>query len=116
MILYHYPKCSKSRAALTLLQAKGYEPQLIDYIDNPPTLETLLSLQKKLDNINVLEMMRPKEKAFKEADLKPDSSDHDLLQAITTHPILLQRPILVHHDSAVIARSPDAIETFLSLD
>lgn len=113
MQIFHNPRCSKSREALTLLQDRGLTPQVIEYLQHPPTLETLKALQAKL-GLPARELLRSNEDAYR--DLKLDDAslnDTQLLRAVVDHPALLQRPIVVDGDRALIARPPELLNAWL---
>lgn len=111
MTLYHNPRCSKSRAALELLRTKGVSVRLIDYLKSPPDISELKSLAKMLGGAHAI--VRDNEAAYRDAGLDASASDDQLLHAIAEHPILLQRPILVHDGRAAIGRPPEAILALL---
>jgi arsenate reductase len=105
--VFHNPRCSKSRETLALLQQRGLNPQVIEYLKTPPSLAQLQALQRLL-GLPAREMLRSGEEAYRELGLADASlSDEQLLQAIADHPVLLQRPIVVHESRAVIARPPE---------
>ncbi|RMF17392.1 MAG: arsenate reductase (glutaredoxin) [Gammaproteobacteria bacterium] len=107
--LYHNPRCSKSRQALALLQERGVEPDIVRYLENPPDVNTLRQLVKAL-NRPVRDILRTKEAPYKELDLaRPELDDDSLLEAIAAHPKLLERPIAVKGDRAVIGRPPENV-------
>lgn len=106
--LYHNPKCSKSRQALDLLRKRGIEPEVVEYLKKPPDASTLRELIRKL-GVEAHAVLRTKEDAYREAKLSPSSTVVEIIQAITRHPILLERPILVAGASAVIGRPPDRV-------
>lgn len=107
--LYHNPRCSKSRQTLALLREHDIEPDIVEYLETPPNEATLRELQSML-GVNVREMMRTNEAAYKELGLGRDSvTETELLAAIAAHPILLQRPIVVHGKRAVIGRPPENV-------
>jgi len=107
--LYHNPRCSKSRSALTLLQERGTDIRLIEYLKTPPDVPQLKRLAVQL-NLPVREMMRSNEKIYRELELgSPSRSESELLHAIAEHPILLQRPIAVSGEHAVIGRPPENV-------
>src|SRR5690625_6435291 len=100
--LYHNPRCSKSRQALALLRERDIEPEIVEYLKAPPDEAALRGLTEKL-GVDVREMMRKNEAPWKELELGRDSvTETELLAAIAAHPILLQRPIAVRGDRAVI--------------
>ena len=104
--IYFNPACSKCRTADSLLRERGVEADLVRYLDTPPTVDELRLLMKRLGIEDPREMMRTGEAVYAELGLESASPDR-LLEAITEHPILLERPILVVGDRAVIARPPE---------
>ncbi len=107
--IFHNPRCSKSRQALGLLQEQGIEPEVVEYLKTPLSTQTLQNLCQKL-GVNVVDMMRTKEREFKELGLGDRGvTDDELLQAMTQNPILLERPIVVCGDKAVIGRPPENV-------
>jgi arsenate reductase len=112
--IFHNPRCSKSREALALLQQRGLQPEVIEYLKTPPSLGQLQELQRLL-GLPVRELLRSGEDAYRELGLADTSlSDEQLLQAIAAHPQLLQRPIVVNGGRAVIARPPELLDSLLS--
>ncbi|QEY23953.1 arsenate reductase (glutaredoxin) [Neisseria animalis] len=113
-ILYHNNRCSKSRAALSLLEERGIQAKVVRYLDTPPDLATLEELFRKLGLESVRDMMRVKDDLYKELALdNPELDNHALLQAIAEHPALLERPILADADRAAIGRPTENLETLL---
>lgn len=109
LTLYHNPRCSKSRGALELLEARGLTPTVVRYLDTPLTAAQLTDLLRKL-NISARQLLRTGEEDYKILNLADDSlSEAQLIQAIATHPKLIERPILVVGDKAVIGRPPEKI-------
>ncbi|MDX1455376.1 MAG: arsenate reductase (glutaredoxin) [Gammaproteobacteria bacterium] len=111
--ILHNPRCSKSRQALGLLQDRGVEPEIVEYLKQPldrPALETLAGM---LDE-PVSAMVRSGEDEYKAAGLGKDSSDEELLAAIAEFPKLLQRPIVIAGDKAAIGRPPEAVLELLA--
>ncbi len=112
MIIYHNPRCSKSRQALALLRENGVEPEVIEYLKTPPTKTTLRSLLKKL-NLSAHEILRTKEDQYADCNLSPHSTQAELLTAIAANPILLERPIIIKGNRAVIGRPPENVKALL---
>lgn len=111
--IYHNPRCSKSREALALLKSKGFKPKVIEYLKNPPTFAELKDIRQML-NVPVRDMLRKKESEYKDFGLdNPKLSDDQILQIAAKHPILLERPIVLVNNQAVIARPVDLIEMML---
>ena len=107
--IYHNPRCSKSRQTLQLLQDNGVEPEVVLYLETPPSAETLVELLNKL-GIGARDLLRTGEDAYKELQLKdPQLTDAQLIEAMTSHPKLIQRPIVVCDDRAVLGRPPENV-------
>jgi arsenate reductase len=107
-LLYVNDECSKCRSALAILEERSVEARHIRYLEEPPTLADLERLMKMLALDDPRQMMRTGEAVYAELGLA-DASAAQLLEAITRHPILLERPIFVVGDRAVIARPPDRL-------
>jgi len=109
VVIYHNPRCSKSRATLALLHERGVTPKVIEYLKTPPTRETLEALLERLD-LEPRGLMRTKEKIYRELGLKdPALSRDQLIEAMLAHPILIERPIVVAGDKAAIGRPPENV-------
>lgn len=111
MTIYHNPRCRKSRETLALLQEKGASPEVLLYLETPPTKEELRSLLKKLD-IPAEQLVRKGEVIYKEHYKGKELSEEDWLDALTTYPKLIERPIVVEGEQAVIGRPPENVEVF----
>lgn len=108
-VLYHNPRCSKSREALALLQARGVQPVVIAYLDHPPRTSELRQLVDRL-GLPVRALLRPGEPEFESLGLgDPALSDEALLAAMAAHPRLIERPVFVHDGRAVIGRPPTRV-------
>ena len=112
MIIYHNPRCSKSRQALQLLKENGEEPDVIEYLKKPLNQTELADLVKKL-KISAHELHRKKEDEYNELGLSSGTPEEDILTAIAINPILLERPIIVKGRKALIARPPELLEDLL---
>nr|WP_120491258.1 arsenate reductase (glutaredoxin) [Corynebacterium lactis] len=110
--IYHNPRCSKSRQALAALRDAGTEPEIIKYLDNPPTKEELSSLIDAA-GLRIIDAVRTKEAEFKELGLSKDSSDDELLDAMVSHPRLIERPFVVTDKGVRMARPTEAIDDIL---
>lgn len=105
--IYHNPECSKSRAALALLEENDVDPQIIYYMETPPSIDEIKSLLAKLD-LKLLDIIRRSEDDFDELGLDDETlSEEIILDLLQKHPQLLQRPIIVKGDIAIIARPPE---------
>lgn len=105
--IYHNPRCSKSRETLDLLQARGFEPRIVKYLETPPDAATLETLLAQL-GIAARELIRTGEPAYKELGLA-DASDAELVKAMAEHPELIQRPIVTANGKARIGRPPASV-------
>jgi arsenate reductase (glutaredoxin) len=107
-IIYHNPRCSKSRAALALLQERQLPLRIVEYLKDPPSRGELAALRTKL-GVPPSQWVRKNEAEFKAAGLDTDSSESTLLDAMAAHPVLIERPIVVHGDRAVVGRPPERV-------
>ncbi|HSC76527.1 MAG TPA: arsenate reductase (glutaredoxin) [Pseudomonadales bacterium] len=107
--IYHNPRCSKSRQALGLLEAKGIKPNTILYLDTPPDEKSLRAILKKL-GITARELLRKGEDEYKQLQLDNTAlTENELITAMCTHPRLIERPIVINGNRAVIGRPPEKI-------
>ena len=108
-ILYHNPRCSKSRGALELLQENGVEPRIVRYLETPPDLATLRDLLTKL-GMAPRELLRRSEDEYRALNLDdPGLHDEAILKAMVEHPKLIERPFLVVGARAVVGRPPERV-------
>ncbi|WP_226100105.1 arsenate reductase (glutaredoxin) [Dickeya oryzae] len=108
--IYHNPRCSKSRETLTLLQQQGIEPEVVLYLDTPPDTATLTRLIKQLGFNSARELMRRKEELYRELNLADDTlTEAQLIEAMVTHPKLIERPIVVANGHAKLGRPPEQV-------
>lgn len=111
--LYHNPRCGTSRKVLDLIRGKGFEPKIIEYLKTPPTLKKLDQILLQL-NIEPRALIRTKEKEYKQLKLDRDSISHfALIRAMVSHPILIERPVVIVGNKAVIGRPPERVEKIL---
>jgi arsenate reductase len=106
--IYHNPRCSKSRATLALLESRGIEFEVVEYLTTPPSRADLERLLGKL-GCDAAAIVRFNEPEFAQTGLGRDASAAELLGAITASPKLLQRPIVEHGDAARIGRPPETV-------
>jgi arsenate reductase len=107
VIIYHNPRCSKSRTALQLLRERGIEPQVIEYLKDPPGADELCRLLVKLQ-MRPQQLLRAKE--AREAGLDASSlTDDALVEAMAAHPAVIERPIVVAGDRARLGRPPERV-------
>lgn len=107
--IYHNPRCSKSRQTLALLTQQKVEPNIVKYLETPPSEETLRDILKKL-GMKPRELMRKGEKEYKELGLDDASlTDDQLIRAMVEHPRLIERPIVLKDDKAALGRPPEQV-------
>ncbi|OKP05692.1 arsenate reductase (glutaredoxin) [Xenorhabdus eapokensis] len=114
VIFYHNPRCSKSRETLKLIEELGITPEIIHYLDTPPTAEQLAVLLQQLGFKDARQLMRTKEDRYKELNLGDATlSQEALLQAMVENPKLIERPIVVVGDKARLGRPPEQVKEIL---
>ncbi|KAB7623229.1 arsenate reductase (glutaredoxin) [Alkalilimnicola sp. S0819] len=107
--IYHNPRCSKSRQTLQLLEERGLQPEVVRYLDTPPSEAELDQLLQLLD-LEPRALMRRKEAEYQELGLDhPDLSREELIQAMVRNPRLIERPIVVHGARAALGRPPERV-------
>ncbi|RYM62336.1 arsenate reductase (glutaredoxin) [Serratia liquefaciens] len=108
--IYHNPRCSKSRETLALLEQHGVTPDVVLYLETPPSVDQLKKLLKELGFSSARELMRKKEDLYKALKLADESlSEAQLLQAMVDNPKLIERPIVVKDTQARIGRPPEQV-------
>ena len=112
VVIYHNARCSKSRSACEIIAANGIDPVVIDYLKKPLNKEELRELLKKL-GIKPEALVRRGEDVFKELYAGKTLSDEEWLDALVAHPILIERPIVVRGDKAVIGRPTEKVIALL---
>lgn len=110
--IYHNPRCGKSRNCLALLDDSGQEYEIVKYLEQPPTYAELVSLLKKL-NKEPLELVRQKEKIWVENFRDKALTDDEIINAMSENPILIERPIVIKGDKAIIGRELDKVASFI---
>ena len=113
--IYHNNRCSKSRCALVALEESGKEYQVINYLETVPTAEELRVIIEKL-GIKAHDLIRKKEPVYIQQYKGKDLSEEAWIEAMVAHPILIERPIIVDGDRAVIARPAEKINEILTSD
>ena len=107
--IYHNPRCSKSRQTLELLQSRGIEPEIIEYLKTPPSKSRLKEILKLLD-LEPRDLMRKNEDDYKKAKLdNPKLGKDDLIAAMVKYPILIERPIVLANGKAALGRPPEKV-------
>lgn len=109
VMIYHNPRCSKSRQTLQLIQDKGIEPLIVEYLKTPLGRFEIKNLLKMLD-LPASQLLRKGEAEYKEQGLDSgDKTDDQIIAAIAAFPILMERPIIVNGTKAVIGRPPENV-------
>lgn len=107
--IYHNPRCSKSRQTLALLEEKGISPQVVLYLETPPSEAEIKTILEQLA-IQPRQLMRTKEDLYKEHNLGDSSlSDDELIAAMVKFPKLIERPIVLANNKAAIGRPPENV-------
>ena len=106
--IYHNPKCSKSRETLALLRDRGVEPRVVEYLKTPPRAEQLRAIVRKL-GITAEQLVRKGEDIYKAKYAGKALTETQWVEALVTHPILIERPIVVRGTRAAIGRPPEII-------
>jgi arsenate reductase len=110
--IYYNPRCSKCRATVALVTERGYATELVEYLLTPPAKEELRGLLHQL-GMQPFELVRSGEEAYKQHYAGRTLSDEEWLDALVAHPELIERPIVVRGDRAVLARPPEKVLDFL---
>jgi len=109
LTLYHNPRCSKSRGALELLEARGLTPDIVRYLETPLSATELEALLGKL-GLTPRQLLRTGEEEYKSLNLAdPALGDAQLIEAMVAHPRLIERPILIAGDKAIVGRPPEKV-------
>jgi len=106
--IYHNPRCSKSRQTLALLQDKGIDPEIVEYLKTPPGAAEIAAIMKKL-GIEARALMRTKEAVYKELGLADVTDEKALIAAMAENPVLIERPIVIKGSQAALGRPPEQV-------
>lgn len=112
MKIYHNPRCSKSRQTLSLIEEKNKEIEIIEYLKTPATVEELESILEKL-GIKAIDLVRKKEKIWIEDYKGRDLTDKKIIEAMVEYPKIMERPIVIDGNKAIIGRPPENVLTFM---
>jgi arsenate reductase len=111
--IYHNPRCSKSRQTLGMLEEKGIQPDVILYMESPPSANQLEQVIRQL-GISARELLRRGEDEYRELNLaEPALTDSQLIEAMVSHPKLIERPIVIKGSRAVLGRPPENVLTLI---
>ncbi|RXP44842.1 arsenate reductase (glutaredoxin) [Lutibacter sp. HS1-25] len=112
MKIYHNPRCSKSRQGLEILNNSGLDFEVVNYLENPVSEKELKEIVKLLA-IAPIDLVRKNEAIWKENFKGKDLSNDEIIKAMVANPKLIERPIVVNNNKAVVGRPPELIETIL---
>jgi arsenate reductase len=113
MKIYHNPRCSKSRQSLALLQEAGLDPEVIEYLKDPPTAAELSEILDSLQ-MEPTDLMRTGEAVYQELGLREKQLNRqEAIETMIQHPVLIERPIVVKGNQAVIGRPPESVKVLL---
>jgi len=108
--IYHNPRCSKSRETLALLEARGLVPEVVRYLETPPSVEALKKLTHQLGFGSVRQLMRSKDELYQTLGVdNPQLDEEALYRLLAEHPALMERPIVVHGEQARLGRPPEQV-------
>lgn len=110
--ILHNPRCGKSREGLAILEESGKEFEIIKYLEDNPSKKQLKEIIKKL-NVGALKLVRQNESIWKENFKGKDLSDDEIIDAMVANPILIERPIVINGNKAVIGRPPMEISKII---
>ena len=112
IIIYHNPRCRKSRETLQLIQNEGYEPTIHNYLKEPLSREEIREILKLL-NCKAESLVRKTESLFKDNYKNKELSEEQWISILVDHPKLIERPIVVKDDKAVVGRPPENVMSIL---
>lgn len=111
IVIWHNPRCSKSRQTLALLEERGLSPRIVRYLDTPPTTEQLQQVLQQL-KLEPSQLARKGEALWKELGLD-DASEAQILAAMAEHPRLIERPVVINGERAALGRPPEQVKEIL---
>ena len=113
IVIYHNPRCSKSRQTLALIRERGVEPEIVEYLKTPLDADALRDLLRVL-GLSARDLIRSGEAPYRELGLSDsDLSEDDLVAAVAANPILMQRPVVRRGDRAMVGRPPERVADLL---
>ena len=115
VVIYHNARCSKSRSACEIVAGRGIEARIVEYLKTPPSLDELRTVLQKL-GMKASELVRRGEEEYKQHYAGRTLTEDEWLDALIEHPILIERPIIVRGDRAVIGRPPEKVLELLDAD
>ncbi len=113
LTIWHNPRCSKSRQTLALIEESGTQVDIVKYLENSPSADEIKEVLKMLA-ISARDLMRKGEDEYKALNLSaPNLTEEDLIQAMVQHPKLIERPVVIKGDKAVLGRPPENVNSLL---
>ena len=112
--IWHNPKCSKSREAVSIAEESNTQAEIFKYLDETPDVQTLKKVLKMLGFSSAREWMRTKENIYKELNLKDETDENKLLEAMAANPKLIERPVIIKGTKAIIGRPTSIIAEFMA--
>ncbi|WP_100913610.1 arsenate reductase (glutaredoxin) [Pseudoalteromonas spongiae] len=107
--IFHNPRCSKSRETLALLKENAVSPEIVEYLKDVPSAQDIKQLLSLLNFDSARQLMRTKETIYKELNLKDETSEDALIDAMVANPKLIERPIVINNGKAAIGRPPESV-------
>ncbi|MFH6953521.1 arsenate reductase (glutaredoxin) [Pseudoalteromonas sp. XMcav1-K] len=107
--IFHNPRCSKSRETLALLEENAVSPEIVEYLKDVPSAHDIKQLLSLLNFDSARQLMRTKETIYKELNLKDETSEDALIDAMVANPKLIERPIVINNGKAAIGRPPESV-------
>ncbi|MEI4549703.1 arsenate reductase (glutaredoxin) [Pseudoalteromonas spongiae] len=107
--IFHNPRCSKSRETLALLEENAVSPEIVEYLKDVPSAQDIKQLLSLLNFDSARQLMRTKETIYKELNLKDETSEDALIDAMVSNPKLIERPIVINNGKAAIGRPPESV-------
>ncbi len=111
--IWHNPRCSKSREALKILEENNCDKEVVKYLENNPSEQEIKNILKML-GLSARELMRTKEDIYKELQLKDINDENTLIEAMAKHPKLIERPVIIKGDKAIIGRPTSIVANFIN--
>ena len=108
LTIYHNPRCRKSRETLQIIMEKGIQPTIVEYLKNTPSKEELQNVIDKL-GLKPESLVRKGEKVFKDNFKGKNFNDQEWLEILAKHPVLIERPIVIKDETALIGRPPESV-------
>ena len=111
--IYHNPRCRKSREALNIIQNHGVEPEVVLYLETPPSRKEIREVLEKLQ-MQPIDLVRKEEKLYKESYRDKEFSNDEWIRILADNPKLIQRPVVVKGETAIIGRPPESVQVLLN--